>query len=77
MYVKDLDGILYGNVLFRRWNDDIEEFETIEQFTSYSTEDRTEKLMEMEVVSIGLADIGEYDGEKCDSDKGIIVIEVQ
>lgn len=77
MRVKDLNGILYGNVLFRRWHDDTEEFETIEQFASYSTGNRPESLMEMEVMSIGLADIGEYDGEKCYSDKGIIVIEVQ
>lgn len=77
MYVKDLNSILYGNVLFRRWNEDKEEFETIKQFASYNTEDRTGRLMEMEVMSIGLADVGEYDGEKCVSDKGIIVIEVQ
>ena len=77
IYVKDLSGILYGNVLFRKFNEDIEEFEILYQFSSYNLEERPEFLLEMKVVGIYLADIGEYDGEKCDSEKGILIVEVE
>lgn len=77
IYVKDLNGILYGNVLFRKFKEDAEEFETVYQFANYNLEERPDFLLEMRVVGIYLADIGEYDGEKCDSENGIIIVEVE
>lgn len=31
MCVKDLNGILHGNILFRRWHNDIEEFDCFQR----------------------------------------------
>ena len=77
MKVKKLNGFLFGNVVFRTFNEDTEKFDDVRQFSSYNSEEKSKELLEMKVVAIHLADVGEYCGEKCDSDKGVLVVEVE